>query len=569
MKYIIKCPYCGTTYTVDVEQQKQTFMCNSCGGQNSIEDAIERVEEAVTREQLLSEEEARRLRLRKIWEKEDAKRAEENENADVFTSSGARDLEENFTSMIPVLGVIFIVLALIWGTAISEQDKQRAQKEEQKQKEKMQEILKDNRWFCTLDYTVNDMITIEIPYYINQTDEENVFVTNDEKVTYRVESIFALGNRTPQEVYEEQLGIYKKQRELLFYSVEVKSIKMNDYSEGYVGSIDTREGERRFDYEVLILPHKNLVVILSMEYATDHVPEDDVSRFVRGVEGLMGRDDAVMGKVLTEADGSTLVLSGYGTYTYYQFKDVTTDICTSGSYDVYYGMEAMFELASMTNYEFTEEALEKDVYENMKGYVLNGEAMENGETYHICTDSFYVLILHQNQVTEGENITDQQEDIVYSGYYVWELKSLDMTNADTAECVRFEISGDTMKTCNIYDKEWQVETIYLNSNKEVRCGENNPYQRKLLLQLELVTQKETIGASGFEFTRVFGFTTSDGAEVEFLQNATEGVYRIHIANSDGSQTDYYYEEDEDVTNLCKLVNKALEYERKTYDKTNL
>ena len=43
MKYIIKCPYCGTTYTVDVEQQKQTFMCNSCGGQNSTEDAIEKL----------------------------------------------------------------------------------------------------------------------------------------------------------------------------------------------------------------------------------------------------------------------------------------------------------------------------------------------------------------------------------------------------------------------------------------------------------------------------------------------------------------------------------------------
>ena len=69
-----------------------------------------------------------------------------------------------------------------------------------------------------------------------------------------------------------------------------------------------------------------------------------------------------------------------------------------------------------------------------------------------------------------------------------------------------------------------------------------------------------MGASGFEFNRIFGFTTLDNSEIEFLQDATEGICRIHIANSDGSQRDYYYKEDEEVRNLCKLINKALDYE---------
>ena len=181
---------------------------------------------------------------------------------------------------------------------------------------------------------------------------------------------------------------------------------------------------------------------------------------------LAGDEDVVSGKVLTEADGSTLILNENGTYTYYPFKDTATSVCASGNYDVFYGMEAIFELACMTNYGFTEEALQKEVYENMNGYVLNGETTENADTYYICVDSFYTLILHQNQVMEDEAIIALQADTVYAGYYVSELGVLDMTNADTTEAVLFRTPEATY-TYNIYDREIQVQDIYLDSSKEI------------------------------------------------------------------------------------------------------
>ena len=44
MKYVIKCPYCEHTYFVDSTVPKEDFQCDSCGGQNSTDDVIERIE---------------------------------------------------------------------------------------------------------------------------------------------------------------------------------------------------------------------------------------------------------------------------------------------------------------------------------------------------------------------------------------------------------------------------------------------------------------------------------------------------------------------------------------------
>lgn len=47
MKYVIKCSYCGHSYIVDAKEDEKDFQCETCGGQNSIEDVVERIEEPV------------------------------------------------------------------------------------------------------------------------------------------------------------------------------------------------------------------------------------------------------------------------------------------------------------------------------------------------------------------------------------------------------------------------------------------------------------------------------------------------------------------------------------------
>lgn len=66
MKYVIRCPYCGTTYNVATDESDVTFMCKSCGGQNSIKDAIEKKEDL----SLEMQEMLKQARLKAAWDKE-------------------------------------------------------------------------------------------------------------------------------------------------------------------------------------------------------------------------------------------------------------------------------------------------------------------------------------------------------------------------------------------------------------------------------------------------------------------------------------------------------------------
>lgn len=47
MKYVVKCHYCGHSYIVDAKEDREDFECETCGGQNGIDDVVERIEEPV------------------------------------------------------------------------------------------------------------------------------------------------------------------------------------------------------------------------------------------------------------------------------------------------------------------------------------------------------------------------------------------------------------------------------------------------------------------------------------------------------------------------------------------
>ena len=47
MKYVVKCHYCGHSYIVDAKGNKKNFECDKCGGQNGIEQVVERIEDPI------------------------------------------------------------------------------------------------------------------------------------------------------------------------------------------------------------------------------------------------------------------------------------------------------------------------------------------------------------------------------------------------------------------------------------------------------------------------------------------------------------------------------------------
>lgn len=80
MKYIITCPFCGNAFTVE-ENGQQEFLCPTCGGPNTLENAV------VMHDQKKIDEEVKRnvnAAVRKaLIEKELQEQAEEEKEEDL------------------------------------------------------------------------------------------------------------------------------------------------------------------------------------------------------------------------------------------------------------------------------------------------------------------------------------------------------------------------------------------------------------------------------------------------------------------------------------------------------
>ncbi|MBQ4536532.1 MAG: hypothetical protein II994_02805 [Lachnospiraceae bacterium] len=70
MKYVIECPYCGTTYTVDCEEGNTNFVCDSCGAQNGTAHVVEKINELTSEEKEYIAGKRREDNLKKALAKE-------------------------------------------------------------------------------------------------------------------------------------------------------------------------------------------------------------------------------------------------------------------------------------------------------------------------------------------------------------------------------------------------------------------------------------------------------------------------------------------------------------------
>ena len=104
MKYIVKCPYCGRTYTVDGEGNEAAFVSDSCGAQNSIAQVVEKMND-------LTQEERQYLRERRREDNLKKALAEELKDSEEFDFEAFHEKQKT-EEMRPVLIMIAVYAVL-------------------------------------------------------------------------------------------------------------------------------------------------------------------------------------------------------------------------------------------------------------------------------------------------------------------------------------------------------------------------------------------------------------------------------------------------------------------------
>lgn len=155
--------------------------------------------------------------------------------------------------------------------------------------------------------------------------------------------------------------------------------------ECYLGNIKMLMDNNFFDIDVLIAPQKNTVVTFAATCFKDDQDKIDIRKVSSTATFQIGDMDYVTGNAFIANDGSELCLQSDGTFANYRSSD---------------------------------------------------------DSYHICLDTFYALILHSEQYIDASNESSEAgTTTLFIGYYIPELQMLDMTNANAASYAQFTYKG--------------------------------------------------------------------------------------------------------------------------------
>lgn len=201
--------------------------------------------------------------------------------------------------------------------------------------------------------------------------------------------------------------------------------------------------------KLVIVPQKNMVLTFCGQAYTDKTEAPNTIWHTLNLlcDSLMfeiGSKDYISGGTFLCGDGSQLCLADDNSFRYYQSERDHENQYYEGSYEVYYGQAAMDKVASMAEYGLTMEELKQVLSASMNGYIPGGskpsdylysmgELEDDRPRYDVCLDTFYAVILHnQRLVHSPEEITEGGNSVLYLGFYLPELKLVDLTNANAA-----------------------------------------------------------------------------------------------------------------------------------------
>lgn len=295
---------------------------------------------------------------------------------------------------------------------------------------------------CTVD---NITFSVDIAWK-PQSGMEGTFFLPDETCAYQLQGISPLGSYSPQDFFDGLVKIYQNQYTIISADTALSAYTSPDNVECYLGNIKMAMDNDFFDIDVLIAPQKNTVVSFSATCPIDDQDKVDIRTVSTTTTFQIGDRDYVTGNAFTANDGSELCLRSDGTFANYHYADDYDGERLVGTYEVYYGQSAIDHVAGMTEYGLTADELNSVLLSAQNGFVLSsGRSTASGSSngsFHICLDTFYALILYNEQYIDASNESSEVGTTsLFIGYYIPELQMLDMTNANAANHAQFTYKG--------------------------------------------------------------------------------------------------------------------------------
>lgn len=316
----------------------------------------------------------------------------------------------------------------------------------------------------TRSYTV-DGITFEVSRAWSEIEGHSGAFTNKRGTQiYAFNAATPLGSSRWDEAYRALLDYYEQDHTLLEVPELLSPYSLDGGVDCYANPVymlDNRSNVYNF-IEIVVVPQKNLMLTF-VAYQSEKFTlyeQDDAQKALNlmwhSLTFEIGSRDDISGNMFLNEDGSELSLQEDGSFRYYRSEEDHQNQYYEGTYEVFYGQDALDKVASMTEYGLTMEELERILSLNMNGYVPGDSSLEDlfytlepdmndkRTRYQVCKDTFYAVILHNDKlVVSPEEETVKDHDTLYIGFYIPELEIADMTNANAATHVTWTYKGKT------------------------------------------------------------------------------------------------------------------------------
>lgn len=299
----------------------------------------------------------------------------------------------------------------------------------------------ERRKYPLQTYTVEN-VTFSVPAYLEHKPMdgyEGTFMDNEMMEAYQLQGVSPLGSYTPDEFFTELTNSYRESYAIERMDGEMSPFTTSDGLEGYVGRVEMISSDTFFAVDLLAVPQKNMVVTFSGQCRQGQTLSLDIRELTETAAFPIATEDVVTGHSFAVGDGSYLELQEDGSFLWYEKAGDPASACVSGVYDVFRGQTAVDRVAYMEEYGLTYEELDRVIRSGMNGYTPGGSSpldfIEGGsqrETYHVCPDGFYAVILHNVLLSDGDSVSEIDTRTLYVGFYVEDLGILDLTNCNTA-----------------------------------------------------------------------------------------------------------------------------------------
>lgn len=366
-------------------------------------------------------------------------------------NSAVLEKKSSKKGLLIVLAIIAVTIILAAGSAML---KEPAERQEDEDIRASSSSLKS---VCSMD----DITFAVDSAWTQLKDYEGKFATADKQAVFGLNGISPLGSFTPEQAYQELIDYYKTQFQVLKNS-DLEPLMLKEGVSCYSGSMEILLDENTYAHIVaVIVPQKNRIITMEGQRGSsdDSVDVDGpVQQMVQSITFQMGNQDEISGNTfIAQGDGSELCLKEDGSFYYYASENDHSQMYYTGTYEACYGQAAVDKVVSMSEYGLTEEEMERSLSSQMDGYIMGGSSMvdiinglepgavtDNRERYQVCRDTFYAVVLHNDKVVmSAEDVRDSKNNVLYFGYYIPELGTADMFNANAASYHSWKLKDKT------------------------------------------------------------------------------------------------------------------------------